>query len=56
MSGYLGDKETKLVHHLGNMQDECNIYNIGMGDRQYFTPDSLETAKNLGFKPCPECN
>ena len=56
MPGYLGDKSTNTVHLLSEMKRECKIVDIKMGDRQYFTPDSLETAKNLGFNPCPECN
>lgn len=56
MAGFLGDKQNLVVHHLANMQKECNIFSIPMNHRQWFTPDSLEIAKQLGFKPCPFCN
>ena len=44
MAGYLGDKKTMIVHHLGNKQKECNIYPLEKIHRQYFTPDLLENA------------
>ncbi len=56
MAGYLGDKKTMTVHHLGNRQKECNIYHVEKIYRQYFTPDLLENAVSLGFKPCKWCN
>jgi len=56
MAGYLGDKKSKLVPHLTCKQNECDIYNIEKRDRQYFTPDSLENAKSIGFNPCRWCN
>lgn len=56
MSGYLGNTEDMIVHHLALMKPECNIYNIKKEARQYFTPDTFETAKKLGFSPCPHCN
>ena len=56
MAGYLGDKKTMIVHHLGNKQKECNIYHVEKIHKQYFTPDLLENAVALGFKPCKWCN
>lgn len=56
MSGYLGDKKTLIVHHLANMQKECDIYHIEKPQRQYFTPDLLEKAISLGFSACKWCN
>lgn len=56
MPGYLGDKEIMVVHHLANMKEQCNIYTIKTTLKQYFTPDTVENAQKLGFKPCPYCN
>jgi len=56
MPGYLGDKEVMTVHHLANMQKECNVYQIKTNFKQYFTPDTIENAKHAGFKPCQHCN
>ena len=56
MPGYLGDKETMIVHHLANIQKECNIYDIKINQREYFTPDTIETTQQLGFKQCKYCN
>jgi len=56
MSGFLGDKKSKTVHHLAFKQKECNIYYIEIKDRQYFSPDSLEQALELNFKQCVWCN
>ena len=56
MSGYLGDDEKKVVHHLANIKDECNIYEIKMDKRKYFTPDTQDNAKNQGFELCKFCN
>lgn len=55
MAGYLGDRQTNLVHHLGKMHKECKIVDIKLKDRQYFTPDTLENAKSLNFSPCSWC-
>ena len=56
MPGYMGDKKSKLVHHLANQKQKCNIYSIEKKDRRYFMPDTLEKAKELGFKECNWCN
>ena len=56
MPGFLGNKETIVVHHLANMVTNCEIYQIKNQKRQYFTPDSLENATELGYKPCKYCN
>ncbi|MDX1595857.1 MAG: hypothetical protein R3327_02845 [Nitrosopumilaceae archaeon] len=56
MSGYLGDDEKKVVHHLANIKDECNIYEIKMDKRKYFTPDTQDNAKSQGFELCKFCN
>lgn len=55
MAGYLGDMNLKIVHHLACKQKECNIYSIDKKQRQYFTPDTLEIARSLGFAPCKYC-
>ncbi len=55
MSGFLGDKSKKTVHHLANMRPECDIYHIEMKDREYFTPDTIENAKSKGYKSCELC-
>lgn len=55
MPGYMGDKENMVVHHLANMKKECDIYQIKTNNRQYFTPDSLKTAVDLGFTSCKFC-
>jgi len=56
MAGFLGDKQTNLVHHLANMKKECKVVDMKFKDRQYFTPDNLQTAKDLDFSPCLWCN
>ena len=56
MPGFLGDKETMIVHHLAKMVVSCEIYKIKHNKKQYFTPDSLEIASELGFSPCKYCN
>ena len=56
MVGFLGDKQTNLVHHLANMKKECKVVDMKFKDRQYFTPDNLQTAKDLDFSPCLWCN
>ena len=56
MAGYLGDKKTMIVHHLGNKQKGCDIYHVKKINSQYFTPDLLENAVSMGFKPCKWCN
>jgi hypothetical protein len=55
MAGYLGDKQTTLVHHLANMKKECKIVEMKLQDRQYFTPDTLENAKSMNFSSCMWC-
>ncbi len=56
MAGFLGDKQTNLVHHLAKMTKECKIVDVKLKDRQYLTPDTLENAKGLNFSPCLWCN
>ncbi|MFB5634959.1 MAG: hypothetical protein ACE5SV_08880 [Candidatus Nitrosomaritimum aestuariumsis] len=46
MSGFLGYKLKKTVHHLANMRPECGIYDIEMKDREYFTPDTIENSES----------
>lgn len=55
MSGYLGDKSKMYVHHLANMKSECDIYNIKINDREYFTPDTLDNAKSKKYEFCKYC-
>ena len=55
MAGFLGDKQTTLVHHLANMKKECKIVEMKLQDRQYFTPDTLENAKSMNFSSCMWC-
>lgn len=55
MAGFLGDKQTTLVHHLANMKRECKIAEMKLQDRQYFTPDTLENAKSMNFSSCMWC-
>lgn len=55
MSGFLGDKSKKIVHHLANVKHECDIYHIDMKDREYFTPDTLDNAKSKEYKSCKFC-
>ena len=55
MAGFLGDKQTTLVHHLANMKKECKIVEMKLQDRQYFTPDTLENAKSMNFSSCIWC-
>jgi len=55
MAGFLGDKQTHIVHHLANMKTDCNIAAIKLSDRQYFTPDTLENAKDQHFSSCKQC-
>ena len=55
MGGYLGNKSKMIVHHLGNMKSECNIYEIKMKDREYFTPDTLDNAKSKDYESCKFC-
>ena len=56
MAGFLGDKQTHLVHHLAYMEKECKIIEMKIIDRQYFTPDTLENAKSMNFSSCMWCN
>jgi hypothetical protein len=55
MAGFLGDKQTHLVHHLAYMKKECKIIEMKIIDRQYFTPDTLENAKSMNFSSCMWC-
>ncbi len=55
MIGFLGDKQTNLVHHLDNLKKECKIVEMKLTDRQYFTPDTLENAKSQNFTSCKRC-
>jgi len=55
MAGFLGDKQTKVVHHLGNMKKECKIVEIKIIQRQYFTPDTIDNAKSMNFSSCQWC-
>ena len=55
MPGFLGDKQNNIVHHLANMKEECQIINIGLKDKQYFDPDTLENAQAQNFSPCKLC-
>lgn len=53
---YLGDAATKTFHDLLRETEECNALEIiakGKGER--FTPDRLEFALSVGYKPCPHC-
>jgi len=53
---YLGDAATKTVHDLLREKQECQALEIiakGKGER--FTPDRLEYALSVGYKPCPYC-
>jgi len=49
MVGFLGDKQTTLVHHLANMKKECKIVEMKIQDRQYFTPDTLNNVTSSIF-------
>jgi hypothetical protein len=55
MVGFLGNKQTLLVHHLANMKKECKIVEMKLKDRQYFDPDTLENAKSMNFSSCGWC-
>ena len=55
LAGYLGKKSDMIVHHLAEMKPECHIHPVKKEDRIYFTPDTLENAKNVGFIPCKHC-
>ena len=50
MPGFLGDKQTNLVHHLANMKQDCKIIDVKLNDKQYFDPDTLENAVRLSQK------
>ena len=56
MPGYLGDKKLMKVHDLSKMKKQCNIFEIKIHNRQYFTPDSLKNAVNQNYNPCKFCN
>jgi len=55
MPGFLGDKQTNVVHHLANMKKDCKIVDVKKNDKQYFDPDTLENAKSKNFSPCILC-
>ena len=55
MPGYLGNKSNMIVHHLAVMKPECRIYDVRIGDRVYFVPDTLDQARKEGFVPCKYC-
>lgn len=55
MQGFLGDRQTNVVHHLGNMKKDCKIVDVKLNDKQYFDPDTLENAKSKNFFPCKLC-
>jgi hypothetical protein len=55
LAGYLGNRSNRIVHHLGNMKKECEIYQMKMQDREYFTPDTIENAKSKNFVECKFC-
>ena len=55
MAGFLGDKLSHIVHHLGNMKQECKIVDIKLNQRQYFTPDTIDNAKSMHFSSCKWC-
>ena len=55
MPGYFGDKSTGTVHLLSEMKSECKIGKVKLKDRQYFTPDTLETAEDQNFSKCRWC-
>lgn len=56
MPGYLGDAEKKIAHNLATMKKECDIYDIKMENRKYFTPDTEDNVKSSGFELCKYCN
>ncbi len=49
LAGYFGKKSDMIVHHLAEMRSECHIHPVKNDDRTYFTPDTLDNAKNRGF-------
>ena len=55
MAGYFGRKSDMIVHHLAQKKPECGLYPTKKEDRVYFTPDTLKSAKELGFIPCMYC-
>jgi hypothetical protein len=55
LPGYLGNKSDMIVHHLAKMAPNCRIYEIKIGDKMYFTPDTLEQAGEEGFASCKHC-
>jgi hypothetical protein len=55
LAGYFGKKSDMIVHHLAEMKPDCHIHPITKDDRTYFTPDTLENAKEKGFVPCKYC-
>ena len=55
LAGYFGKKSDMIVHHLAERKPECCIEFVKKEDRVYFTPDTLENARNKGFVPCGYC-
>ncbi len=55
MAGYLGDKSANVVHHLGTMTGECNIYEIKKINKIYFVPDTIQQALDEKFTQCKFC-
>ena len=55
LAGYFGKKSDMIVHHLAVMKPDCKIRPVKKEDRVYFTPDTLENAKNQGFVSCKYC-
>ena len=55
MTGYLGNKSDRIVHHLATMVPNCRIYYVKKEDKTYFVPDILEEAIKEKFTPCPYC-
>jgi len=44
-----------IIHHLGNKQNECDIYTVEKKNRPYFVPDTIEIAKSSGFTAWKYC-
>ncbi|MBS1847015.1 MAG: hypothetical protein JST73_01950 [Actinobacteria bacterium] len=49
---WLGDKRTQIVHDLDNC--DAAVVDELMASRQYagFGPDSVDEARNRGYRPC----
>ena len=55
LAGYFGRRSDMMVHHLKEMSPECGTQAVPKEDRVYFTPDTLDNAKEKGFTPCKLC-